>query len=345
MTGARLAIGVDIGGTKVAAALVDSAGRTHHWRARPTPTEGAREVEDALVDLVAPLLARVRAQLPPGGVVPVGVGAAGFVDVRAGEVCFSAHLPWRHEPLAARLSERLATVVTLDNDANAALWAEHRFGAVRGCPDVLGVNVGTGIGGAVLAGGALYRGAAGMAGELGHVRVVPNGRRCRCGARGCLETYASGRALVLEARSLIRRARRDADAAGTARLLALADGRPERLTGRAVARAARTGDPLAQAALERVGGWLGQGLADAVANFDPALIVIGGGVAQAGELLLEPARNALAARIIGRGFRRVPEVLPGAFGERAGVIGAATLAAALAPVPATPGGEPAANRG
>lgn len=330
MTGAPLAIGVDIGGTKMAAALVDGAGRTHHWRARPAPLEGARQVEDALVDLVDPLLARLRAQLPPGGTVPVGLGAAGFVDVHAGEVCFSAHLPWRHEPLAARLSERLATVVTLDNDANAALWAEHRFGVVRGRPDVLGVNVGTGIGGAVLAGGALYRGATGMAGELGHVRVVPNGRRCRCGARGCLETYASGRALALEARSLIRRARREDDGAAAARLLELVDGEPARLTGREVGRAARTGDPLARTALERVAGWLGQGLADAVANFDPAVIVIGGGVAQAGELLLEPARAALAARLVGRGFRRVPEVLSGVFGERAGVIGAAALAAAAA---------------
>jgi glucokinase len=209
----------------------------------------------------------------------------------------------------------------VDNDANASAWAEARFGAARGYRDVMLVALGTGIGAAIIIGGELYRGRWGMAGEPGHVRVVPDGRLCGCGNRGCWEQYCSGNALVAEAREFARRT-----PGGAIRLLQLGGGTPEGISGPVITQAATEGDPAALRCFQTVGGWLGQGLADLAAILDPACFVIGGGVSEAGELLLDPARIAFERALTGRGYRPLAEIKVAQLGEDAGIVGAADLA-------------------
>ena len=209
----------------------------------------------------------------------------------------------------------------MENDANASAWAEARFGAARGYRDVMLVAVGTGIGAAIIIGGELYRGRWGMAGEPGHVRVVPDGRLCGCGNRGCWEQYASGSALVAEAREFARRTPE-----GAIRLLQLGGGTPEGISGPEITRAAAEGDPAALRCFQTVGGWLGQGLADLAAVLDPACFVIGGGVSEAGDLLLDPARAAFERALTGRGHRPFAQIAVAELGQDAGIVGAADLA-------------------
>jgi glucokinase len=220
-------------------------------------------------------------------------------------------------------------VVVVENDANASAWAEARFGAARGHRDVMLVALGTGIGAAVLIGGELYRGRWGIAGEPGHVRVVPDGRLCGCGNRGCWEQYCSGNALVAEAREFARRTPE-----GAIRLLQLGGGAPEGISGPVITQAAGEGDPAALRCFQTVGGWLGQGLADLAAILDPACFVIGGGVSEAGDLLLDPARAAFERALTGRGYRPLAEIKVAELGEDAGIVGAADLARAASQAPA-----------
>jgi glucokinase len=313
---ARLAIGVDIGGTKVAAGLVDSAGRVVQRARRETPhrSTSAQVVEDTIADVVDELRGHREA-------VAVGIGAAGFVDAERSSVLFAPHLSWRHEPLRDALRRRFGLEVVVENDANAALWAEHRFGAGRDEDDVVMVNLGTGIGGGLLLGGDLFRGGFGIAGEFGHMQVQPGGRRCECGNRGCWEQYASGNALVREARELC--------AAGSPvahGLLERVGGDVSRITGPTVTEAATDGDAAAVELFEEIGRWLGVGLANLAAAFDPALFVIGGGVCEADELLLGPAREAFRRQLTGRGFRPEARVVRAELGNEAGLVGAADLA-------------------
>ena len=181
----ELAVGVDVGGTRIKAGLVDEHGTVVHAARHDTPdrTTLPRVVEDAIVHAVTELLARPEAV--ERGVAGVGIGAAGFVAADRGTVVFAPHLSWRNEPLQDKVAARLGVPVVVDNDANAAAWAEHRFGAAREESHLLMVTLGTGIGGAVLVDGALQRGRNGLAGEFGHMVVVPEGRRCECGNRGC----------------------------------------------------------------------------------------------------------------------------------------------------------------
>jgi glucokinase len=181
------AIGIDIGGTKIAAGLVDDEGNLSGSIRIDTPRE-ARAIEDAVVELVEGLRSGTE-------VAAVGVAAPGFIDREASVVYFTPNLPWRGEPLRDVLEARLDASVTIENDANAAGWAEYRFGAGRGRRDVVMLTLGTGVGGAIVIDGELYRGGHGAAAELGHIRLVTGGELCGCGQRGCLEQYASGRAL------------------------------------------------------------------------------------------------------------------------------------------------------
>ena len=218
----------------------------------------------------------------------VGIGAAGFVDVTRTVVMFSPHLNWRREPLRAKVAERVRLPVVVDNDANTAALAECRFGAGRGHRFVLCATLGTGIGGALVFDNRVYRGANGMAGEFGHMQVVPDGHRCECGNRGCWEQYASGNALVRDAREMVR-----ADSPMAHHLRELVDGDASRLEGPQITQAARDGDPLSIELLADVGRWLGVGLAGMAAAFDPGCIIIGGGLSDAGELLIGPTRAGL----------------------------------------------------
>ena len=314
-----LAIGVDVGGTKVAAGVVDEDGRIIAKLKRSTPAASPSRTEQAIADAVTELLDHH--QVTGHRVEAIGLGAAGFVDSARATMLFAPNLAWRDEPLKQRVEERLGREVLVENDANASAWAEARFGAARGYRDVMLVALGTGIGAAIIIGGELYRGRWGIAGEPGHVRVVPDGRLCGCGNRGCWEQYCSGNALVAEAREFARRT-----PGGAIRLLQLGDGTPEGITGPVITRAAAEGDPAALRCFQTIGGWLGQGLADLAAILDPACFVIGGGVSEAGELLLDPARAAFEHALTGRGHRPLAEIKVAQLGEDAGIVGAADLA-------------------
>jgi glucokinase len=309
-----LAIGVDIGGTKVAAGVVDPDGRILARLRRDTPAQDPGEVEDVIADCIRELAADHEVEA-------AGLGAAGFVDAARSTVLFAPNLAWRNEPLRAAVEQRTGLPVVVENDANAAAWAETRFGAGHGQPNTVTLTVGTGLGGGVVLGGELVRGAFGAAAEVGHMILVPDGRPCGCGLLGCWEQYASGRALVTEAR---QRAARSPEEARL--LLELGDGRPESVTGPMVTMAAVAGDPVALQAFEAVGAWLGQGMADLAAILDPRVFIIGGGVSEAGELLVGPARTAFQAQLTGRGHRPTAMVRVAELGQDAGLIGAADLA-------------------
>jgi glucokinase len=309
------AIGVDIGGTKIAAGVVDELGNILTMLRRNTPSDDPTKTEDVIAGVITELqgLHDVEA---------VGLGAAGFVDARRSTVVFAPNLAWRNEPLSEAIEQRVHLPVVVENDANAAAWAEARFGAGAGESHVVVVTVGTGIGGGIVLDGHLLRGRFGIAAEIGHLGLVPDGRRCGCGNRGCWEQYASGRALVAAARQLAS----DTPAIAET-LLTLADGRPGAIDGRMVTAAARAGDEAALESFRIVGTWLGHGIADLAAILDPGVFVIAGGVSQAGDLLREPALQAYLARLTGRGYRPVAELRNGKLGgDEAGIIGAADLA-------------------
>lgn len=309
-----LSIGADIGGTKIAAGVVDEQGHILEKVRRDTPAEDVPATESAVADAIAELRTRHE-------VAAVGIGAAGFVDADRSTVLFAPNLAWRDEPLRARLVQLVGLDVVVENDANAAAWGEFCFGAGHDADDLLLVTVGTGVGGGVVLDGALYRGGFGVAAEIGHLRVVPGGRLCGCGNRGCWEQYASGSALVREAREV---AGSGSPLAGD--LLARAGGEAASIDGLMVTTAAREGDGFAVELFDAVGRWLGEGIASLAAVLDPTVVAIGGGVSEAGELLLGPARAAFRAQLTGRRHRPELEIRTATLGNEAGLIGAADLA-------------------
>lgn len=316
-------IGIDIGGTKVSGGVLDEDGRILVRTRRGTPDRSSapRVVEDTIVEVIEELL-REAEEAGVERPSTVGVGAAGFVAADRATVVFAPHLSWRNEPLRASLGDRVSLPIFIDNDANAALWAEHRFGAARGATHAVMITLGTGIGGAIIVGGHLMRGRYGIAGEFGHMQVVPGGQRCECGNRGCWEQYSSGNALVREARGLAM-----ANSPMATDLLAHVDGDANALTGPVLTDVARAGDPTATELLAEIGHWLGVGLANLAAALDPEVFVIGGGVSAAGDLLLGPARNTFARQLTGRGYRPASRIVAARFGPDAGLIGAASLGA------------------
>ena len=309
-----LTIGVDVGGTKVAAGVVDQHGRVIEKLRLPTPAASPEGTATVIGDAVLELLGRHQIEA-------IGIGAAGFVDETSSVVRFAPNLAWREEPVKKQVEERVGVPVVVENDANAAAWAEVTFGAARGQRHVMLIAVGTGIGAGIVLNGELYRGRWGIAGEPGHYRVVPDGRLCGCGNRGCWEQYASGSALVAEARDFARRS-----PGAAVRLLQLAGDNVEKISGLEVTQAAREGDAGALRCFDTVGGWLGQGLADLAAILDPGCFVIGGGVSDAGELLLGPTREAFSHGLTGRSHRECAEIRLAELGADAGLIGAADLA-------------------
>ncbi|MCW2766916.1 MAG: glkA 1 [Nocardioides sp.] len=309
-----LACGVDVGGTKIAGGVVDEHGAIIEELRVESPATDAEAIEEAIAGLVTELRSRHE-------IAAVGVGAAGYIDKSRAVVMFAPNIAWRNVNLKAELEERVNLPVVVENDANAAAWGEFTYGAGHDVDDLLLVTVGTGVGGGVVLDGELYRGAFGVGAEIGHMRVVPDGILCGCGNHGCFEQYASGSAMVREARS----------AAGGGSLLARglldrAGGDIENITGPLITEAARAGDWFAIEQLAALGKWLGEGIASLTAVLDPAVVVIGGGVSEAGELLLAPIRSAFAAQLTGRGHRPMLEIRRARLGNRAGLIGAADLA-------------------
>jgi glucokinase len=312
-----LTIGVDIGGTKVAAGVVDPGGTILARVRHDTPSHDPDEVCRVVVECIRELTGGT----PAYEVMAVGIGAAGFVDAARSTVLFAPNLAWRNEPLKAMIEQLTGLSVVVENDANAAAWGETRFGAGHGEQYAVTVTVGTGIGGGIVRGGELYRGAFGVAAEVGHILIEPGGRQCGCGNLGCLEQYASGNALVREARE---RADRAPERAGL--LLELAGGKAGDITGPQVTEAARQGDETAVAAFEVIGTWLGSGMASLAAVLDPRIFIVGGGVSAAGELLVGPARAAFAEQLTAHGYRPMAEIRVAELGPDAGLVGAADLA-------------------
>ena len=309
---ASRALGLDVGGTKVAGLVLDAGGTVVGRGERPTPAEDAEETITVVTELGRELLAE------HGPAVGAGAGVAGMVDFSAGMFRFGPNLPWREVPLAARLAEALDLPVLVDNDANTAAWGEFRHGAGRGHPEMLMVTVGTGIGGGIVSGGRMLRGAHGFAAEIGHVIVEPGGPECGCGNLGCWEQVASGSALG-------RIGREHAAERPDGRVAQLAGG-PGNVSGRHVAEAAKEGDPEAVAILAEVGRRLGEGMAGLANILDPDVIVVGGGVADIGDLLLEPARRAFTDTLEAPEHRPEVPILAAALGNDAGAIGAAAMA-------------------
>jgi glucokinase len=309
-----LTIGVDIGGTKVAGGVVNEDGQVLFRTRRDTPADDVAKTRELIVEVVTELATAY----PVKG---VGIGAAGWIDATRATVLFAPNLAWRYEPLRDHIAAAVDLPVVVENDGNVAAWAEFRYGAARDADDSMVMfTVGTGIGSGIVLGGTLVRGAHGIAAELGHILAVPDGHPCGCGRRGCLEQYASGNALVRFARD---GARREPDRA--TQLLEMAGGDPMAITGPMVTAAAQVGDPVAGAAFTTVGQWLGMGLADLVQILDPQVLVVGGGVIEAGDLLLGPARRSYVDSLAQRGRLPVAEVRPAEMGNVAGVVGAADL--------------------
>jgi glucokinase len=309
-----LTIGIDVGGTKVAAGVVDEQGRVIEKLRRPTPPSDPEQTVITISEVVTELLSR-------HDIDAVGLGIAGFVDETRSSVLFAPNLAWREEPVKKAVEDRLGIPVVVENDANATVWAETMFGAARGHSHVILLTVGTGIGCGIVLQGTLYRGRWGIGGEAGHYRVVPDGRLCGCGNRGCWEQYASGNALMAEARDFARRSPQAAT-----RLLQLAGGTPEKISGPEITRAAAEGDPAALRCFSIVGTWLGQGMADLAAILDPGCFIVGGGVSEAEDLLLDPARTAFEKALTGRSYRNLAEIMLAKLGPDAGLVGAADLA-------------------
>jgi glucokinase len=306
------AIGIDIGGTKIAGALVSDEGEIVTEERRPTPAGDATAIVETVVDMIQRLSVGTE-------VVAAGVAAAGFIDAAQSTVYYAPNITWRNEPLRQRLIERLDLDITIDNDANAAGWAEFRYGAGRFYSDMTMLTIGTGVGGAIVTEDRLFRGGFGAGAEIGHLRVVPDGLPCGCGARGCIEQYGSGRALLRMANAI-------ADVGGIG--LGLADARRTSgtLTGDQVGELIVGGDPGAVQALRELGGWLGAACASLAAVLDPQVFVFGGGVAAAGDLLLDPVREAFASHLPARGFHPEPKFAIAELVNDAGVVGAADLA-------------------
>jgi glucokinase len=311
----RCAIGFDVGGTKIAAVVVSGDGQIHEQLVVPMPRADTsnNDVMEILLDVAAELRSRYRQ------VEAIGAGAAGIVEWPDGFIRWAPNSPYEGLPLRKFLEHGTGLPVVVDNDANVAAWAEAVLGrGVRRYQDFIFLTVGTGIGGGVLLNGEIYRGPAGVATELGHIIVDPGGPICGCGNRGCLEAVASGTALV---RNLRQSVRDNPDSSLARRLTNSAD-----ITGQMLYAAALEGDDLARAMFHEAGYWLGVGIATITNIFEVEAVVIGGGLVDVGDLLLEPARSSAAEYAFAPRHRPLPPISPGTFASHAGVVGAAHIA-------------------
>ncbi|MEY3752294.1 MAG: ROK family protein [Actinobacteria bacterium] len=310
-----LTIGIDVGGTKVLGGVVDEAGKVLTTARKDTPRQGGSALTQTIADVARELLTQ-------HSVTSIGVSAAGFVSSDRKTMLATPNIAdWNGVDLDNQLTKLIGLPVVIENDANAAAWGEAKFGAGKNQDHMMMLTVGTGIGGGIVVNGALYRGAFGIAAEFGHMRVVPEGHICGCGARGCFEQYASGNALLRHAREAI-----NASPEVARNLLSRGDGTVAGLTGQAITDAARDGDPVALAAFNTTGQWLGAGIASLSVLLDPACVVIGGGVIDAGEILLKPTRESLERNMPFAGKHPYPQIIAAELGNEAGLVGVADLA-------------------
>ena len=310
----KLSCGVDVGGTKILGGVVDHDGNIIEDHRVESPAKSPEAIEAAIVEVVQELKTKHPIEC-------VGIGAAGYIDKGRSTVLFAPNIAWRDVPLKERLEKVLELPVVIENDANAAAWGEFEYGAGAEVDNMMLVTVGTGVGGGLVLEGELYRGAFGVGAEIGHMRVVPNGHLCGCGNRGCWEQYASGSALVRNVRAAAR-----GGSLLAREVLDRAEGDLDKIKGPLITEAARDGDAFAIEALTDLGIWLGEGIASIAAVLDPAVVAVGGGVAEAEDLLLGPARRAFEAQLTGRGHRPMLDIRKATLGNEAGLIGAADLA-------------------
>lgn len=312
-------VGVDLGGTNIVVGAMSADGKQHlAMRSVPTGSEaGAEGVADRIVGLIEGVILDTIEQTDGhrGDFIGVGIGAPGPLDREKGIVIVAPNLGWRNFPLRDRIGERLNLPATLDNDANCATVGEWWQGAARGATNVIGMTIGTGIGGGLIIDGRLFHGSSDVAGEIGHTTIDLNGRHCKCGNYGCLEAYASGPAIATRAREVLVREE-------TASLLpSLVDGRLEALTAETVYRAAQRGDALASEIVRDTARYLGVGIANLLNIINADVVVVAGGVTQAGDALFVP----LQAEVRRRAFRPAVDatrIVPGALPGTAGVVGA-----------------------
>lgn len=318
MSSNPLTIGIDLGGTKISTGLVDAAGNilAHDYRATRAK-EGQEVVVRRMVEAARQVMAE--ADVTPSQTAAVGVGAPGPMDLEAGVVVAPPNLQgWKRVPLKRLIEDELGLETFLENDANAAALGEHRFGAGRGVQHMIYVTVSTGVGGGMIFDGKLYHGDSGMAGEIGHITILPNGPLCGCGNRGCLEALASGTAIAARARERIAR--------GASTLVAeMVAGDLELVSAKIVAQAAQQGDVEAQEILTEAMTYLGIGMANLVNLFNPQLIVIGGGLINLGEKLFGAVRRGIVRHAMEASASAV-EIAPAELGDKVGVLGAAAVA-------------------
>jgi len=312
-------IGVDLGGTNIVVGAMSADGKHHcAMRSVPTATEsGAEGVADRIVGLIEGVILDTIAQTSAGrsDFIGVGIGAPGPLDREKGLVIVAPNLGWRNFPLRDRIAERLNLPATLDNDANCATVGEWWQGAARGGTNVVGMTIGTGIGGGIIIDGKLFHGASDVAGEIGHTTIDLNGRHCKCGNYGCLEAYASGPAIATRAREVLVREE-------TASLLpSMVGGRLDAITAETVYKAAAKGDAVASEIVRDTAKYLGAGIANLLNIINADVVVVAGGVTQAGDALFVPLR----AEVRRRAFRPAVDatrIVPGELPGTAGVVGA-----------------------
>ena len=309
------ALGIDVGGTKVLDGLVDETGQIVKTARKETPREGGVALTKTIAELAKEFMLE-------NEIDAVGVSAAGFISSDRKTMLATPNIAgWNGVKLTEQLEELIGRKVVLENDANSAAWGEKKFGAGKEFDSVIMLTIGTGLGGGLITDNNLYRGAFGIGAEFGHMRAVPGGHLCGCGARGCFEQYASGNALLRHAREAISAA---PDLAKN--LLSRGDGTVDGLTGKHITSAAQESDPVAIAAFNTTGEWLGALCASLVAALDPQAFVIGGGVIDAGEILLAPTRESMNRLIPFTGKRPAPVIVPATLGNDAGLVGVADLA-------------------
>ena len=309
-----LTIGIDIGGTKIAGGVIDSSGEVVQRERIESPSDSRDQIVQAVVDLCHKLMSDHE-------VSAVGISSAGLINKVRNQILFSPNLDMTGSKIGEEVSTRIQLPVMLENDANCAAWGEFKFGAGVGYSNVVMLTVGTGLGSGVVIDNKLLIGGFGMAAESGHMVIKPEGQLCGCGQRGCLEQYASGQALTRNARSFVA-----SGSPGAATLLKACNGDPTALTGPMVTAAAADGDPASISILAEAGKWLGYGMAAIAAILDPEIFVVGGGGGDAGELILQPARDAFEQRLTARDHRPIAQIIAAKLGNDAGMIGVADLA-------------------
>ena len=311
----KLTMGIDVGGTKVLGGVVTPSGEILATARKETAPEGGMAAVNVIAEVAKELMQSHEIH-------SIGISVPGFISSDRSTVVGTPNIDgWNGLAIDEKLTALIGVDVVVENDANAAIWGEYKFGAGRGKENIVMLTLGTGVGGGIVTNGQLYRGAFGMSAELGHVRLVPDGLLCGCGSRGCLEQYGSGSALVRIARERAENEKERAEL-----LLSLGSGSPKEIRGEDITRAAKRGDAFATEIFSQIGSSIGSAISTICAALDPSHVIIGGGVVDAGEILLKPIRESMISTMPFSGLHPFPEIIPAELGDMAGLVGLSDLA-------------------